>query len=153
MRPYLILMVVFAIFVAVNVGSDVGSAYTYNHTISPSPPIPVLTVVTDTVTPNPASATFDGKYMLFQWQRPTNGLAHLAFVPNRGNQYTDSFKVQQTGLWTIKSDEVAIGRPDGKSSVQFMVVQAPEFGKFGLAALPLFLIGILYLRLRKSILK
>ncbi len=152
-------MVVFATFVAVNVGSIAGSAvppvptYTYNHTISPSPPVAVSTLVTDTVTPNPASATFDGRFMLFQWQRPTNGLAHLAFVPKSNNQYESSFKVEQTGLWTIKSDEVGIGRPDGKSSVQFNVVPAPEFGKAGLAAVPLFLIGIFYMRLRKSILK
>ncbi|MCZ7393678.1 MAG: hypothetical protein ABOK23_07435 [Candidatus Methanoperedens sp.] len=133
----------------------------YTHTITPTPPVIVNNGVTDTVT----STNYDAKnkYMLFTWKYPDGNTACSSKSPNTGsitigNKYvSSSCIVGVTGTWKISVDEYRyLGGGKyvlrGTSLFPFDVVEAPEFSKFGLAV-PLFLIGIFYTRLRKSILK
>ncbi len=174
MKNYLILVAVFAAFISINAGSIAGSAaapqpaivpqppsYGYNHTLTPVPPIPQNTFVTDVVTPIPSFATFVGKTMTFYWMRPPHDgyrrttIACRDTSPKISNSYKDSCVPDTTGKWQINSYESYTwrGRSMQRASViNFNVVQAPEFNKLGLVV-PLFLIGIFYMGMKKIILK
>jgi hypothetical protein len=116
----------------------------YTHTITPSPK------VGDKVTDKVTSTSTSGNEMEFKWIRPNGYTASRDSVTRSHNTYVDSYRPNIAGEWKINvkefdSHEVKLG----ESSTSFTVTENPEFGKFG-AVLPLFAIGIIYMRYRKQ---
>jgi hypothetical protein len=92
--------------------------------------------------------------MTFEWIRENGSKAITDDgLPRTNNYYRDTYGVDATGTWTINVTEYDPSNVQlGTSSTTFPVIAAPEFGKLG-AVVPLFVIGILYMSLRKKIKK
>ncbi len=151
------------IFLAVIILLCIGpaSAYGYIHTLTNSlgenDPYSSGIALRDTVTPS--TGKFDGYMMRFKWEYQDRGHPpeQIAFSYIRQNKYADIFTPTKAGSWKIEAQEYiktkssdddkkkSIGR---KSEKIFSVIQAPEFGALGLAV-PLFLVGLFYIGLRK----
>ncbi len=162
MKKNLVFLVVFSIFVAINIGSIKGSAddtkYEYSHSITGTS-VAEGTVATDIVNTKPLKANFAGTNMRFEWNDPRDKHRRVAIVPlnKQKDTYTDRFLIPPIiGKWEIETEELRrIGNRNkwikiGESETTFTVIQVPEFGKFG-QVIPLFLMGIFYMRLRKNI--
>lgn len=147
MKTNMIIQATVALFLFVIIGSSTGSAYDYVHTISPAfPNVGQDTTITVTADPSP----FEGNRMRFAWKRPDDGIARMAFVPISVNQYQDTFAPDTAGEWTITTMEKIKGKREQRETRStFTVTVVPEFGAFGLG-LPLLFMGLLYMRLRKS---
>lgn len=141
----------------------VGSAqdivpYAYDHSID-GISVAEGTAATDIVNTNPGKPNFAGTYMRFQWKDPADKNRRVAIVPlnKKDDTYIDTFLIPAIiGKWEIGTDEFKRIKRSlyriGSSKTNFNVIQAPEFGKFGLV-IPLLLAGIFYLGLRKKIVK
>jgi len=150
------------ILLTVIIFSGIGpaSAYNYIHTLTNSNgehgPYSEGIELTDTVTPS--KGKFDGYKMRFEWEykgrgNPTEQIA-ISYLNN--NKYIDRFTPTKAGKWEIEAKEY-IKKKSHKDETResektFSVLQAPEFNMLGLSV-PLFIIGLFYMGLRKRMSK
>ena len=151
------IVLLFALIIFSSIGTASATGYSHNLSNSNgeldsySAGIPLI----DTVTP--VTGNFDGYMMRFLWEfQDTVNTEQISYIYILNDKYVDSIIPTKTGTWKVKTQEYVrwispAQKHDTRSEKTFSVIQAPEFGSLGFVA-PLFMIGLLYIGLRKRML-
>ncbi len=127
--------------------------FTINPNIYTNKLIPATISVGTAVTDDATSTSNGGHKMAFAWSSPNATTTCLDTIVTGPYNYSDSCFVDAAGLWNISVIEYNSNNQEiGTDSESPQAFQAPEFGKFG-AMIPLVAVCLLYMSLRKKILK